>query len=125
MSENLFKKNGEEYKKAAFEFCEEYKNFLTTSKTERLCVKYFKEKAEKNGFVPLSKIKNPKAGDKVYYINRDRSAVFAVLGKESIENGINLVAAHIDSPRLDLKPSPVAQEGNCLLYTSPSPRDRG
>ena len=116
MSENLFKKYGDKYKKSAMDFCEEYKHFLTVAKTERLCVKYFKEKAEKNGFVELSNLKNPKAGDKVYYINRDRSAIFAVLGKEPIENGINLVAAHIDSPRLDLKPSPVTQEGNLAYF---------
>jgi len=116
MSKNLFKKYGSEYQKKAMDFCEEYKNFLTKAKTERLCAEYFEEKAKANGFVSLSDLKNPKAGDKVYYINRDRSAIFAVLGKENIENGVNLVAAHIDSPRLDLKPSPVSQEGNIAYF---------
>lgn len=116
MSENLFKKNGEDYKKSAFSFCDDYKSFLTEAKTERRCAEYFRKEAEKNGFKPLSDVKNPKAGDKVYYINRGRSAVFAVLGEEDIENGMNLVAAHIDSPRLDLKPSPVTQEGNLAYF---------
>lgn len=116
MSKNLFKTNGNDYKKAAFDFCEEYKNFISTAKTERLCAEYFRKRAEENGFMDLKKMKNPKPGDKVYYINRDRSAIFAVIGQDAAENGLNLVAAHIDSPRLDLKPSPVTQEGNLAYF---------
>ncbi len=110
--EHLYLKHkGSDYQAKAEQFSEEYKHFLSVSKTERLCVDYFKEKAEKAGFVNLMEHPGCKAGDKVYYINKNRSAVFAVIGEEGLEQGIHLVAAHIDSPRLDLKPSPVTEEG--------------
>ena len=110
--EHLFKKHKDtDYKGKAEAFCEDYKAFLTTAKTERLCVEYFEVKAKKNGFLPIADKKELKAGDRVYYINKNRSAVFCVIGEEDVEHGINLVAAHIDSPRLDLKPAPVTEEG--------------
>lgn len=110
--EHLFKKHKDtDYKGKAEAFCEDYKAFLTAAKTERLCVEYFVEKAKANGFSDIFDVKAPKAGDKVYYINKNRSLVLAVIGEEELEAGINLVAAHIDSPRLDLKPAPVTEEG--------------
>ncbi len=110
--EHLLKKHKDtDYKKKADAFCEDYKAFLTTAKTERLCVEYFTEKAKANGFTDILASQGVKAGDKVYYVNKNRSLVLAVIGEEDIENGINLVAAHIDSPRLDLKPAPVTEEG--------------
>ncbi|MBQ7791906.1 MAG: aminopeptidase, partial [Clostridia bacterium] len=110
--EHLFKKHKDtDYQKRAEVFCEEYKNFLSTSKTERLCVDYFVKKAKADGFTEVSQKTDFKAGDKVFYINKNRSAVFAVIGEEDLEAGISLVAAHIDSPRLDLKPAPVTEEG--------------
>ncbi len=110
MKENLFTKNGESYKKEAFSFCEGYKSFLSYAKTERLCADYFKEKAKKNGFINIEEKTSFKKGDKVYYINNQRSAIFAVIGEEPLENGINLIASHIDSPRLDLKPSSITED---------------
>ena len=110
--EHLFKKHkGTDYQARAEAFSEDYKAFLTTAKTERLCVEYFEAKAKANGFSDIAEKTDVKPGDKIYYINRNRSAVFCVIGEEDLENGINLVAAHIDSPRLDLKPSPVTEEG--------------
>ncbi len=110
MKENLFTKKGEGYKKEAFSFCEKYKEFLSEAKTERLCAQYFEKKARENGFVNIEEKTSFEKGDKVYYINNHRSAVFAVIGEEPLEKGINLVASHIDSPRLDLKPSPITEE---------------
>lgn len=110
--EHLFKKHkGTDYQAKAEAFCEDYKQFLTVAKTERLSVEYFEAKAKANGFFNIADKTDLKAGDRVYYINRNRSAVFCVIGEEDLEAGINLVAAHIDSPRLDLKPSPVTEEG--------------
>ena len=80
MKENLFTKNGESYKKEAFLFCDKYKEFLSEAKTERLCTKYFEEEALKNGFENIENKTSFKKGDKVYYINNHRSAVFAVIG---------------------------------------------
>ncbi len=110
--EHLYKKHKDtDYKQKAEAFSEEYKNFLSTSKTERLCVDYFVNKAKADGFFDISEKSDFKAGDKVFYINKNRSAVFCVIGEEDLEAGISLVAAHIDSPRLDLKPAPVTEEG--------------
>lgn len=110
--EHLFKKHkGTDYQAKAEAFAEGYKAFLTTAKTERLCVEYFEAKAKENGFCKIADQKDLKPGDRVYYINKNRSAVFAIIGEEDLECGINLVAAHIDSPRLDLKPAPVTEEG--------------
>ncbi len=116
MKENLFTKKGESYKKEAFSFCEGYKEFLSSAKTERLCADYFEKKAKQHGFVNIEEKDSFETGDKVYYINNQRSAVFAVIGEEPIENGINLVASHIDSPRLDLKPAPVTEEASFAYF---------
>jgi aspartyl aminopeptidase len=113
---HLYKMKDEGYKAKAFDFCEAYKEFLTQGKTERLCVDYCVKIAKEKGFINIFEKSNFMAGDKIYYINKNRSAVFAVLGSEDIENGINLVAAHIDSPRLDLKPVPVAEDGSLAYF---------
>lgn len=110
--EHLFKKHKDtDYQKKAEAFSEDYKAFLSQCKTERLCVDYFVKKAEAKGFRDVLTTKDFKPGDKVYYINKNRSVVFGIIGEEDLENGIHLVAAHIDSPRLDLKPAPVTEEG--------------
>ena len=110
--EHLFKKHKDtDYQKKAEAFSEGYKAFLSQCKTERLCVDYFVKKAEAKGFCDVLTTKDFKPGDKVYYINKNRSVVFGIIGEEDLENGIHLVAAHIDSPRLDLKPAPVTEEG--------------
>ena len=71
--EHLFKKHKDtDYKGKAEAFCEDYKAFLTAAKTERLCVEYFEAKAKKNGFLPIADKKELKAGDRVYYINKNQ-----------------------------------------------------
>lgn len=104
----------EELKKAD-DYCEGYKEFLATAKTERECVDFLKEKAEEKGFVPFDNKKVYKAGDKVYYNNRDKSIILAVIGKKGVSEGARIVASHIDSPRLDLKPTPL-YESDELAY---------
>ncbi len=117
LKETLFsqKKNGllraeESVIDEAEKYCAGYKNFLNSAKTEREAVKTAVCLAEKNGFVPFERNKKYSAGDKVYFNNRGKTVAFAVIGKEPIENGINITAAHIDSPRLDLKPNPLYEE---------------
>ncbi|MBE6901947.1 MAG: aminopeptidase [Ruminococcaceae bacterium] len=88
-------------------FCEGYKKFLDLAKTEREAAAYIEKEAIAKGFVPFDRKASYKAGDKVYYVNREKSVILAVIGKDSIENGVNLLAAHIDSPRLDLKQNPL------------------
>ena len=67
--------------------------------------------AEKAGFKDINSMKTLKPGDKIYYINRDKNIYLAVIGKEPIENGLHIIGAHADSPRLDLKPNPVYEDG--------------
>jgi len=109
------RKNGwedlsETEKKKVLKFSDEYISFLNNGKTERECVKEAQRIAEANGFKPLEKFKKLKAGDKVYYINRNKNIILSVIGKEKLENGINVVGAHLDSPRLDLKPNPLYED---------------
>ncbi|MFI3141886.1 MAG: aminopeptidase [Clostridia bacterium] len=99
----------------ADDFCEGYKHFISTAKTERECVKFAIEAAEAHGFVPFEKGTTYVAGDKVYLSNRGKAITLAVIGSEGIGSGTKIVAAHIDSPRLDLKPTPL-YEDNELAY---------
>ena len=98
--------------KKIFEFNESYKDFLSACKTERECATYFEKKAVENGFVKLENKSSLKAGDKVYVINREKAIMLCVIGKDSLSKGANVVAAHIDSPRLDLKPNPLFEMEN-------------
>lgn len=102
--------------KAAFEFCNPYKDFLDHSKTEREAVKTAIGLLEEKGFVPFENGKKYVLGDKVYYVNRGKSIIAAVIGKESMEQGVRLAAAHIDSPRLDLKPRPLYEDSEIALF---------
>lgn len=97
------------------EFCERYKNFLNKGKTERECVAFFVDEAEKRGFVPFDKGIKYGAGEKFYLNNRSKAAIFAVAGTRPLEDGVKIVAAHIDAPRLDLKPRPIYEESQLGL----------
>ena len=121
MSENLWKKQNEKTKKAIFEYCEKYKEFISNNKTERECLNFSVAEAKKRGYIDINEAisrKTLKAGDKVYAVNRGKMAVFVNVGKEEISKGLNIVGAHIDSPRLDLKLVPLYEsEGLALLDT--------
>ena len=97
-----------------FDFAEEYRKFLSDCKTERECVTYFAKKAEKAGFVNLDTVleKGTKlaAGDKVYANNMGKGLALFVIGEKSMEHGMNILGAHIDSPRMDLKQDPLYED---------------
>lgn len=123
LKEKLFLKrdNGllsatDEENERIFEYCEGYKSFLNSAKTEREAVKAAVALAEKKGFKPFSRDNKYSAGDKVYFNNRGKTVAFAVIGKQDCESGFNITAAHIDSPRLDLKPNPVYEEIELALF---------
>ncbi|MBE6750298.1 MAG: aminopeptidase [Ruminococcaceae bacterium] len=101
---------------AADNYCDGYKKFLDLAKTEREAVKTAVDMAEKAGFVPFEFGKKYKAGDKIYMNNRGKTIALAVIGKEPVENGVNISAAHIDSPRLDLKPNPLYEEIELAMF---------
>ncbi len=102
--------------KAADKFNEGYKTFLDSSKTEREAVKSAIEIAEKAGFTEFQVGKKYKAGDRVYCNNRGKAVILAVFGKEDIEKGVNILAAHIDSPRLDLKQNPLYEDTELAYF---------
>lgn len=89
---------------------EEYKNFLRYGKTERECAAQIIEMAEKNGYKNLEKTESLKPGDKVYICKFGKAVVLFEIGSENIENGMNILGAHIDSPRLDVKQNPLYEK---------------
>lgn len=122
MKTNLWENYKDNKREEVFKFCDGYKDFLSNNKTERECVKFSIKQAEQNGFQNLKKLisenKKLKAGDKVYAVNMDKSIALFVIGKQPFEKGINIVGAHIDSPRLDLKANPLYEsQGFCMFDT--------
>ena len=107
--ENGWKEINEGEMLEIFKFCDEYMNFLGKAKTEREFVKRAKELVETNGFKDINCYETLKEGDKVYFINRDKSMYLAIIGSEKLEKGIHIIGSHIDSPRLDLKPNPLEE----------------
>lgn len=101
-------------RKEVFKFAEDYRKFISDCKTERECVDYFVVLAEKAGFRSLSEViaagKELKAGDKVYANNMGKGLALFVIGKKSMEQGMNILGAHIDSPRMDLKQDPLYED---------------
>ena len=106
-------------KKALEKLCLNYRNFLSQCKTERECVKEIIMQAEKCGYKDLNLVLNNKeflhAGDKVYAVCMKKSVVLFNIGSEPLENGMNILGAHIDSPRLDIKQNPLYEDGG-LAY---------
>lgn len=102
-------------KENVFNFCDEYIDFLNNCKTERETTKYIVSKLENNGFKNIDNIKNINE-NKVYMINHDKSVYAAIIGSDNIKNGVNIIGAHIDSPRLDLKPNPLYEDAKLALF---------
>lgn len=123
LKEKLFyeKKNGllkagDEVIAESQKYCEGYKAFLNAAKTEREAVSCAIDLAESKGFKQFVIGEKYNAGDRVYFNNRGKTVAFAVIGTEKADKGINITAAHIDSPRLDLKPNPLYEELELALF---------
>lgn len=97
-------------------FCEGYKTFLNASPVEREAVLYSLEEAKKAGFTAFDPEKSYQPGDRVYYVNRGKAIALAVIGKNGVKNGARLAIAHIDSPRVDLKPNPLYESNGLALF---------
>ena len=93
--------------KAIMNFAEGYKDFITTAKTERLAVKEAVKILDAKGFKNADSVKSVKEGDKVYFINKNKNVCAFVVGKKPLEDGLRILGAHIDSPRLDFKEHPL------------------
>lgn len=114
---NQWKKLSEEQRERLHTLSEDYKDFLSRGKTERLANDFILKMAREAGFVSLAEVIQKgeiKAGDKVYLDQKGKASVLMVLG-ENLEEGMDIVGSHIDVPRLDLKPMPLYEEGNMAL----------
>ena len=123
LKERLFadKKNGwenlsDDELKAIFQYADEYMYYLNTSKTEKEIVQNSKEILLKNGFVDISEREVLNPGDKVFYVNRGRCIYAAVIGTDNMESGLRVVAAHCDSPRIDLKQNPLYEDNGLGMF---------
>ena len=115
---NFYDKATEAEIKAAYDYCDGYMTYMDASKTEREAVKVSIEMAEAQGYKPYSFGMEIKAGDKLYYNNRGRNLYLFRIGSENINNGMRIVASHIDSPRLDFKQVPIYEDGGfCFAKT--------
>ena len=115
------KKNGwdvvdEATERAIFDYCEGYKAFLDRGKTERAFVDYTVDLAKAAGFVPLERGMELHPGSKVYRVNRGRAITLAIIGSTPLDQGISMTASHIDSPRLDLKPTPLYEDSELAFF---------
>lgn len=99
--------------KSVFQFCEDYKDFMRQSKTERLCAKNIISALEKNGFRNVETVKGIKTNDKIYKVIKKKTVIAAVIGKNT--GCFRIVGSHMDSPRLDLKPTPLYQDSELAL----------
>ena len=122
MEEKLFmkKENGWETvdtrkKEAIFNFSKDYMNFLNKAKTEREFIVEATKMAKENGYKDIVEFEKLQPGDKVYFINREKSMYLAIIGTENIEKGLHIIGSHVDSPRLDLKPNPLYEDSE-LAY---------
>ena len=97
-------------------YCKRYMAFMDECKTEREATTWAVREAEKNGFVPFVPGMDAKPGDKIYYNNRGKAIALAVIGTESLANGANICAAHVDSPRMDLKPNPLYEDSEIAYF---------
>ena len=118
--QTIWDKASDDEIKKSFDFTEEYKHFLDISKTEREFTANSEKLAANAGFIALDELiksnKKAKPGTKVYHINRKKSAVFAVIGNKPLEDGVNILGSHIDSPRIDLKQNPLYQDTELAYF---------
>lgn len=107
---NAWLKYNSAQRKIIFDYCEEYKQFISVCKTERECVNEVIRLAEAEGYRDLYSVKKLKAGDKVYVNNMGKDIALFLIGSEPLEKGMKILGAHIDSPRLDLKQNPLYED---------------
>ena len=113
---HIGKEKPQQIEEEAAAFCEGYKTFLNRGKTERECVKTAEELLKAAGYQVYDETKTYQPGDKVYQINRGKSLIAATFGKRPVKEGVRINGAHIDSPRLDLKPMPLYEKDEMALF---------
>ena len=98
------------------DYCAGYRRFLDAGRTERLCAAEAVRMAEERGYRPYAPGMDVKPGDKLYHCNRGKAVMLAHIGRKPLSEGIQLAAAHIDSPRLDLKPNPLYEDSELVYF---------
>ena len=115
---NGFARITPEQKEEMNAYCKRYMAFMDVAKTEREATTWAIAEAEKNGFVPFVPGMEAKPGDKIYYNCRDKAIALAIVGTESLAKGANICAAHVDSPRMDLKPNPLYEDSEIAYFNT-------
>ena len=113
---NAWLKYDEAGKKNVMDFCEGYRKFISDNKTERECAQTIIEKAKKKGYKDLTKVKSVKAGDKLFFNKFDKAVALFIIGKKPLADGMKILGAHIDSPRIDLKQNPLYEDSEMALF---------
>ena len=113
--ENSWKKYDQKQEKEVMAFAEGYKTFLSASKTERLATREAEARLLKAGFKKAEEVKEVKPGDKVYFINKNKNVCAFIIGSKPITDGLRILGAHIDSPRMDLKEHPIYEKNEFAL----------
>ena len=123
LKEKLFnqKKDGWEdldtnQREEVFNLSKRYIDFLNVAKTEREFIKHARKMADENGYRDIMEFQTLKPGDKIYFVNRDKSMYLAIIGEKSIEEGLHIIGSHVDSPRLDLKPNPLYEDTGLAYF---------
>ena len=123
LKEKLFNKkdNGWEsldsnQKEEVFDLSKKYIDFLNVAKTEREFIKHARKLANENGYKDIMEFDTLKPGDKIYFVNREKSMYLAIIGEKSIEEGLHIIGSHVDSPRLDLKPNPLYEDTGLAYF---------
>ena len=115
-AKNIWVDAKEEKKVEIFSFSKDYMDFLDEAKTERMATKEAIRLAKEKGFRPLEECKKLHPGDKVYTTNKNKNFLAAVIGEKSLEEGMRILGAHIDSPRLDIKQNPLYEKGGFAFF---------
>ncbi len=115
MSKTVWEKLNDAQMDALMKLNEDYKDFLSVSKTERTFTNNSVKYLEENGFRNLNDVTELNAGDKVYSVNRGKNVLAFVMGRQPLRNGANILGAHIDSPRMDLKQKPLYEANGLVL----------
>lgn len=115
-TESVWQRMDEAERAAVMAYGERYKAFLDAARTERLAARIILDKAEEAGFRPLYDMESLKPGDKVYWNQKGKSVILAVIGQEPVHAGLKIVGSHIDAPRLDLKGNPVHEQDGLVYF---------
>lgn len=103
-------------KEEVFDLSKKYIDFLNVAKTEREFIKHARKLANENGYKDIMEFDTLKPGDKIYFVNREKSMYLAIIGEKSIEEGLHIIGSHVDSPRLDLKPNPLYEDTGLAYF---------